>query len=156
MDSRRNKGVAETHRRMAFDSHPSCPHHTKGRADPPQALSPHGRPITHRQSRGALVLHGDHQVVEALALSVGWGRPRGDLATDAVHAEGHVLVAPSDVVGQDAVDPDVTVGGSHLDHSGTPAHVLGGRAGKQSFRIQGLWDKDKFLHPGAQGLHLHF
>lgn len=86
---------------------------------------PMAAPVTHRQGRGALVLHGDHQVVEALVLAVGWGGPRGDLATDAVHAEGHVVVARGDVVGQNAVDPDVTISSSHLDHGGTPAHVLG-------------------------------
>lgn len=64
-------------------------------------------------------------MVEALTLAVGWGGASGDLATDAVHAEGHVLIAPGDIVGQDAVDPDVTVGGSHLDHSSAPAHILG-------------------------------
>lgn len=81
--------------------------------------------IAHRQRGGALIFHSDHQVVEALPLTVGWSGPRGDLTADAVHAEGHVLVALSDVVGQDTVDANVTVSGSHLDHSGTPAHVLG-------------------------------
>lgn len=81
--------------------------------------------IAHRERGGALVFHSDHQVVEALPLAVGWSGPCGDLTTDAVHAEGHVFVALSDVVGQDTVDANVTVGGSHLDHSGTPTHVLG-------------------------------
>lgn len=41
--------------------------------------------------------------------------------------EGHVLVAFSDIIGQDAVDPDVTVSGSHLDHSSAPTHILRGK-----------------------------
>lgn len=92
--------------------------------------------IAHRQGGGALILHGDHQVVEALALTVRWGRTCGDLATETVHAEGHVLIAFSDVVGQDTVDPDVLVSGSHLDHSGTPTHVLGGEQERSYFGLK--------------------
>ena len=77
-------------------------------------------------------------MVEALTLAVGWGGASGDLATDAVHAEGHVLIAPGDIVGQDAVDPDVTVGGSHLDHSSAPTHVLGGKQESGHSRFKAL------------------
>lgn len=80
--------------------------------------------MAHRQGGGALVLHGDHEAVEALALAVGRGGPGGDLAGDAVHAEGQVLVPTGDVVGQDAVEADVPVGGTHLGHRRATADVL--------------------------------
>lgn len=65
-------------------------------------------------------------MVEILALPVRWGRPCGNLSADPVHAESHILVALSDVIGQDTVDPNVTVGGSHLDHRGASTHILVG------------------------------
>lgn len=82
--------------------------------------------VAHRQGWVALVLHGDQQAVGALPLAVGRRGPRGDLAGDAVHAEGEVLVPAGDVVGQDAVEAGIPVGGTHLDHRRAPADVLQG------------------------------
>ena len=144
-----------TQQRVAFHSYPSRPVAQTAEPPSPSLLSQRPPPITHRQGRGALVLHGDHQVVEALTLAVGWGGASGDLATDAVHAEGHVLIAPGDIVGQDAVDPDVTVGGSHLDHSSAPAHVLGGKqeSGHSRFKAFGA-QSSSCSCSGAQDLDL--
>lgn len=82
--------------------------------------------MAHRQGGVALVLDGDHQAVEALPLAVGRGGPGGDLAGDAVHAEGQVLVPAGDVVGEDAVEADVPVGGTYLGHRRAATDVLQG------------------------------
>lgn len=82
--------------------------------------------MAHRQGGGALVLHGDHEAVEALALAVRRGGPGGDLAGDTVHAERQVLIPTGDVVGEDTVEADVPVSGAHLGHRRATADVLQG------------------------------
>lgn len=86
--------------------------------------------VAHRQGGVALILDSDHQAVEALPLAVRWRGPGGDLASDAVHAEGQVLIPVGDVVGEDAVETDIPVSGAYLGHRRATANILQGETAR--------------------------